>query len=223
MLTVHQLEITIEARTPLALDTYCGSALRGAFFHAFWKRFCSNREASTCTECPLHEACPVASLVAPLRDENPLFRDVPRPYIITSSLTEKKRYEPGETYTFGFTLIGNAARFYPYVVRSFLEMEHHTIGHPLQELQGKRGQFLMRTIHVVHPFTDQRICLWQRGDGQPAKLQLGITADDVATRAKQIASDTLTLNFLSPTRLTDQKKILHQPHFTILALRMAQR
>src|SRR5579862_9539248 len=64
VLTVHQLEVTIEARTPLVLDPYCGSALRGAFFHALWGCFCSNREASTCYDCPLNAACPVSSLVA---------------------------------------------------------------------------------------------------------------------------------------------------------------
>ncbi|HEU5375304.1 MAG TPA: hypothetical protein VFV38_07685, partial [Ktedonobacteraceae bacterium] len=63
MLTIYQLEVTIEATTLLALDTYCGSALRGAFFRALWGRFCSNREATTCYECPLNEACPVSTLV----------------------------------------------------------------------------------------------------------------------------------------------------------------
>jgi len=83
MLVLHQLEITLEATTALALDTYCGSALRGAFFQALWGRFCGNREASTCYECPLNAGCPVSTLVAPLRDEAPRGRDIPRPYIIT--------------------------------------------------------------------------------------------------------------------------------------------
>ena len=67
MLTLHQLEVTIEALTPLALDPYCGSALRGAFFRALWDRFCANHEAETCYACPLHEACPVSSLMSRVR------------------------------------------------------------------------------------------------------------------------------------------------------------
>src|SRR4051812_29938542 len=108
MLTIHQLEVTLEATTPLALDAYCGSALRGAFFRALWGRFCANREAETCYECPLNAACPVSSLVAPLRDEAPRGRDIPRPYIITPLSTEKEQYEPGECCVFSFTLIGDA-------------------------------------------------------------------------------------------------------------------
>src|SRR5258708_6872924 len=105
MFTVHCLDVTVEAATPLALDAYCGSALRGAFFHAIWRRFCTNRESPTCNVCPLIAACPVATLVAPLRDEAPRGRDTPRPYIITPpQQKDAKRYEQGETFSFGFAL-----------------------------------------------------------------------------------------------------------------------
>ncbi len=223
MLTLHQLEITLEAITPLALDTYAGSALRGAFFSALWSRFCTNHEAQTCYECPLNAACPVSSLAAPLRDEAPRGHDLPRPYIITPSYHEKKRFESGETYTFSFTLIGNAAKLYPYVIRTLQEMERHTLGHPLQELHGRRGRFQMSEIDAVHPFTQERICLWQRGTTHPEKLQLGISHDDVRERAKQLSPDSLTINFLSPTRLIQNAQVLRQPRLDVLALRMAQR
>lgn len=223
MLTLYHMEVTIEAITPLALDAYCGSALRGAFFRALWGRFCANHEAEACYECPLHEACPVSSLVAPLRDEAPRGRDVPRPYIITPFAFGKELYEPGETYTFSFTLIGSAAKHYAYVLRAFQEMERASLGHPLQKLQGKRGRFLVREIRATHPFTGQRVCLWQRGDAHPAKLQLGITSDDVAARTQQLSAQSLTIRFLSPTRLIDDGHVLRHPNLSVLALRMAQR
>lgn len=223
MLTLHQLEVTIEATTPLALDAYCGSALRGAFFRALWGRFCANREAETCYECPLNAACPVSSLVAPLRDEAPRGRDVPRPYIITPPYHTKARYEPGEMFTFSFTLIGNAAKLYPYVIRAFQEMERRTLGHPLQELQGRRGSFQVREIQSVYPFTEQRTCLFRRDGARPEKLQFGITAEDIAARASQLAPDVLNIHFLSPTRLIHEQRVLHQPRLDVLVLRMAQR
>lgn len=223
MLTIYQLEVTLEVTTPLALDIYCGSALRGAFFHALWGRFCSNREATTCYECPLNAACPVSSLVAPLRDEAPRGRDVPRPYIITPLSTEKEVYEPGDRYVFGFTLIGNASKLYPYVVRALLEMERSTLGHPVKTAQGKRGRFLLREILAVHPFTQQRVCLWQPGAGQPEKLCLAVTSEDVAARAKHLSPDHQMLRFLSPMRLIANEQVLRQPDFTTLILRMAER
>lgn len=223
MLTVHQLEITLEAQTPLALDIYCGSALRGAFFRALWGRFCPNREAPTCSVCPLHAACPVSALVAPLRDESPRGRDVPRPYIITPQSGSKERYAPGETYTFGLTLIGRASKLYPYVIHALLEMERNTLGHPLRELQGKRGRFRLSTIEAVHPFTQQRVCLWRRGDAQPTRLQFGVTSQDVAEKAKQLPSQSLSLHFVSPTRLVAEEQVIRQPDFSILVQRLAQR
>lgn len=223
MLTVYCLEVVAEAVTPLALDTYCGSALRGAFFRAIWSRFCTNRESPTCNVCPLITACPVASLVAPLRDESVRGRDVPRPYIITPPYKEQQHYEQGEVFTFGFALIGNASKLYPYVIRSFQEMEHNNLGHPLPELQGKRGRFLVREICAHHPLTGVRHTLWERGDTHPGKLQLGITPADVVARAEQLPADHLTIHFLSPTRLVAEERVLRHPDFSTLALRLAQR
>jgi CRISPR-associated endoribonuclease Cas6 len=223
MLTVHCLEVVAEAATPLALDVYCGSALRGAFFRSIWGRFCTNRESPTCDVCPLLAACPVAALVAPLRDEAPRGRDVPRPYVITPPQNEQERYEQGDTFTFGFALIGNAGKLYPYVIRSFQEMERNNLGHPLPELQGKRGRIRIRELHSYHPLTGERQPLWQRGVARPDKLQLCVTSDDVAVRARQLPTDRLTLHFLSPTRLVAGEHILRRPDFHVLALRLAQR
>ena len=139
MFTVHCLEIAAEATTPLSLDKYCGSALRGAFFRAIWKRFCTNRESPTCRDCPLVMVCPVASLVAPLRDEAAHGQDIPRPYVISAPNQVKNRYEQGETFTFDFSLIGTSTKLFPYVIRSFQEMEKSSLGRRLPELQGRRG------------------------------------------------------------------------------------
>lgn len=223
MLTIHQLEITIEATTPLALDPYCGSALRGAFFRALWERFCANHEAETCYACPLNSACPVATLIAPLRDEAPRGRDIPRPYIITPLYTGKERYDPEEVYRFGLSLIGDASKFYPYVLRALLEMEQHTLGHPLKELKGRRGSFRLRKVEAVHPFILQRTCLWQQGAKYPEKLQGGVTVEDVRERASQLSRETLSIHFLSPTRLIAGEHVLRKPDFTALVLRMAER
>ena len=102
-------------------------------------------------------------------------------------------------------------------------MEHNTLGHPLQELKGRRGRFQVNEIYAVHPFTNQHVCLWQRGTVRPEKLQLSITAEDVVARAKQLSPDSLTLRFLSPTRLIHQERVLQKPDLGVLGLRMAQR
>lgn len=69
-LTTTHLLFTVKAVTPLELDAYSGAALRGGFFNAIWYRFCTNKDAPVCSECPLHESCPVSALVAPLREDD---------------------------------------------------------------------------------------------------------------------------------------------------------
>ena len=223
MFTIYCLEIVAEAKTPIALDRYCGSALRGAFFRAIWGRFCTNRESPTCRECPLVTACPVASLVAPLRDEAISGRDVPRPYIIAPPDREPNCYLPGETFNFHLSLVGSSTKFMPYVIRALQEMENSDIGHRLPELGGRRGQFSIREIRAYHPLTGERQILMGQGDTRPQKLQLYITAADVANQAAQIPSDQISLHFLSPTRLIFDDHLVKHPSFRVLASRLAER
>ena len=223
MLTMHFLKMTVKAVTPVSLDPYCGSAIRGAFFHAIWQHFCTNREASTCSECSLVTICPVASLVAPLRDEATRGRDIPRPYILLPPYNERGRYEPEDIFSFSIAIIGNAAKLYPYVMRSFLEMEHSTLGHPLSELKQQRGRFSIQTIHAYHPFTGEQQLLWQKGDKQPDKLWLNVTANDVIQRAEQLSNYHVSIDFLTPIRLVTEGRVLKRPDFRVLVLRLAQR
>jgi hypothetical protein len=223
MLSIHCLEVTVEAITPLALDPYCGSAFRGAFFRSIWGRFCTNREAPTCEECPLLSACPVASLVAPLREESPRGRNMPRPYIIVPPYKESGRYERGERLTFGFTLIGNAAKLYPYVIRTFQEMEQNNIGHPLHELNERRGKICLQAISAFHPITGEKRLLWQRGEKRPEVPRLSVTSDDIAVRADQLPRDHITIHFVSPTRLKADERVQRRPTFSTLVARLAQR
>ena len=95
-LVTHHLLFTTEVITLLEVDDHCGAALRGNFFEAVWRRFCTNKASPTCAECALHSVCPVSALVAPLREESPRGRDIPRPYIILPPLGSARRYEPGE-------------------------------------------------------------------------------------------------------------------------------
>jgi len=92
-LVTHHFLFTTEVVSPLELDEHSGAALRGNFFDAVWTRFCNNKAAPTCADCPLHSMCPVSTLVAPLREENERGRDIPRPYVILPPFGAR-HYEP---------------------------------------------------------------------------------------------------------------------------------
>ena len=236
MLTVHCLQVIAETTTPLVLDEHCGSAIRGAFFHALWGRFCVNHEAATCNVCPLIDACPVASLVAPLREKCVHGPDIPRPYLIfppdrggqkdqedQKDERTERIYEPGARLAFELRLIGTSAKLFPYVIRALQEMEQFGMGRPIPSLKGRRGRFLIREVRAYHPYSGEEQLLWQRGSTLPQRPSLSITHEDIVNRALQLEPDQIRIHFTSPTRLVQAKQFLQSPNFHVLMLRLADR
>ena len=231
MLTIHCLRVVAEAATPLAFDDYTGSAFRGAFVHALMGRFCMNQEAPSCQGCPLLSGCPVATLVTPMREEDTsthvFGNDLPRPFVVLAPHKPEgkmsHRYEPGETFTFGLTLIGTGTRHFPFVFRALQVMEHAGLGHRVRELGGRRGRFLLREVCAYHPFTEQQQVLCQQGEAEAKRLTLAITSDDIAARAQLLSPEQVTLHFVSPTCLIADKQVLQQPACNTLMLRLAER
>lgn len=263
MLCVYCLEVKAQAVTPLRYDEHSGSALRGAFVEALMEKFCMNRAAPSCSVCPLAPGCPVASLVAPVHDEQMKVpgcgEELPRPFTVLSprpslllheanTLSQQEHqqqaksedehphvyqqekelgthYEPGETFSFGLTLLGTTStRLFPFIFGAFQSMEDKGFGRRIQELYGKRGRFHITEVRVYHPFkkNEQQI-LWQQGMAQPKRPLLGITSEDIRLRAQQISSQQITIHFLSPTRLQAEREPLKRPTFHVLALRLAAR
>lgn len=236
MLTIHCLRVVAEATTPLSFDDYTGSAFRGAFFRALMGRFCTNQEAPSCQVCPLISGCPVAALVTPMREEgmnlHGFGNDLPRPFVMWAPQKQEgrtfHRYELGEPFTFGLTLIGKSAKLFPFVLRALQVMEQYGLGRPVRELRGQRGRFLLREVHAYHPFTEQQQVLWQKERAMSFHdpfegTETRITGDDIAARALQLSPEQVALNFLSPTRLVAEKQVLQRPTFSTLMLRLAER
>ena len=149
-LVAHHLHIDATVSVQLELNEHVGAALRGAFFEALWGRFCVNKQAQTCADCPLVNACPVGSLVAPLRDEAPRGRDVPRPYAIRPPVDHARTFTPGEPFSFGLTLFGCRLDLFPYVAMALQLMAQSGIGRRTQENNWRRGRFSVDEIQAIN-------------------------------------------------------------------------
>jgi len=222
-LVTHHFLFTAEVVTPLELNEHSGAALRGNFFEALWRRFCTNKAAATCADCPLHMACPVSALVAPLREECQRGRDIPRPYIILPPLEANKRYEPGEQLMFGLTLFGSIVQLLPYIVLSIDVLEQCGLGRRLKEHDGRRGRFKIRQIESYNPISIERQAIYEAGKPVVGVPTLSVTAADVAARAVTLATERLTINFLTPTRLVDHEEVMHHIVFRPLLQRLLER
>jgi hypothetical protein len=222
-LVTHHLLFRAEVLTPLELDDHSGAALRGSFFEAVWRRFCTNKAAATCADCPLHTMCPVSALVAPLREENPRGRDIPRPYVILPPLGEARRYEPGQSLMFGITLFGNIIQMLPYIVMSIEGLEAHGLGHKIAENSYQRGRFEIKQIESYHPLHGTRQIVYQAGKPLVNVPTLSVTASEVKARAASLPTYEITLNFLTPTRLKDQEQFVRRALFRPLIHRLLER
>jgi len=222
-LVTHHFLFTTEVITPIELDEHSGAALRGNLFEAVWRRFCTNKASPTCAQCPLHTVCPVSALVAPLREEHPRGRDIPRPYIVLPPLDSAKRYEAGQRLTFGLTLFGSIIQLLPYVMLSIELLEVAGLGRKLQEHNGGRGRFRVKKVESYHPFKGERQVIYEAGTPLVETPTLSVTTADVATRAAILSKESITLTFLTPIRLVDQEQVLHHIEFRPLMQRLLQR
>jgi hypothetical protein len=226
-LTIHQLRFTLEATEPLELEQQPGSSLRGAIFHALLRRFCALPQQPECSSCQLIQTCPVAALVAPLRDETPRGRDVPRPFVLRPPLVAAQqnglRLVSGQRCTFELALIGGAAKLFPYVVLSAQVMESNGLGRPLRANSGRRGRFIVAQIDAEDGFNNQVQRLYIRGEQQVQTPTFAATEEQVADRATSLPADRLMVRFLTPTRLISDGKLVRTPDPAILTRRLAER
>lgn len=112
----YHFNFTVE--TPLKLDFYSGSALRGVFGKALKKISCMTK-LSNCAECFLYRTCPyttVFEMPPPAQHKLQKFSQIPNPYIIEPPALGTKIYRSGDTLTFSMILIGAAINQLPLII-----------------------------------------------------------------------------------------------------------
>ncbi len=222
-LVAHHLHVHATVTEQLELNEHAGAALRGAFFEALWGRFCVNKQAPTCADCPLVNACPVSSLVAPLRNEAPRGRDVPRPYAIRPPVEHARTLKCGDQFSFGLTLFGCRLDLFPYVAMALQLMIQSGIGRRTQENNWRRGRFTVDEIQAVNLLSGETKLVQASGSNRVIVPDLPTTWVDAEALAAMLPSDRVTLHFLTPLRLTDQNKLVKHSLLRPLIERLLER
>ena len=97
------------------------------------------------------------------------------------------------------------------------------LGQRLPEQNGRRGTFAIERIESYHPFTGERQLLYEKGRSKGGAPTISVTAADVARRAASLSRERLTCAFLTPTRLRHDDRLVRQPEFQPLVLRLLER
>ena len=216
---IYQLRVEVETVAPVELSAYPGSALRGALVQALLDTHCTNKAAPSCTVCPLVRICPVSALVAPMRDESPRGRDVPRPFAITPPVLGEARLEPGGRWSFGLTLFGSAAALFPYVVLSRPRLEANGLG--LRDEAGRRGRVAVRRIASLGGAGETT--LYSAGAARIAAPAASDARARIGARAASLPGDALTLRLTTPMRLVAEGTVQREVRPAVLVHRILER
>lgn len=231
--TIHHLCFTAEVETTIEMDAFKGSALRGAWQSHLRTLYC----AETGQTDPLHQAmCPVCFLLSRETGSG----DDRRPYAFAPPLTRQTSFRPGERFDFGISLFGQTIQFLPYLVLAVGQMgQHQGLGrpiHPRDDGRGagggdgtRRGTFRLARITEVNPLSRQEGVLLAEGDSKVHMPTLPITEGMVADSARNLADSLpaagcqLTIEFLTPTRIVHDNRLVHGPDFAPFFARLLDR
>lgn len=224
--TAHHLRFTVEVQTPLELPPYKGPALRGALFGALRAHYCPAQGDPG----PEHSAiCPVCWLMAREELEAERGKDVPRLYTLEPPLREWTRLEPGETFSFGITLFAQAVNLFPYLILAVPEMGRIGVGQKLAENGYRRGRFALQRVEAVNLLTGEIQTILAAGENVVQVPELPVTEVEVRGAASYLAGElhqnggTLSITYLTPTRITHQKHLAKEPTFSPLFHRLLER
>jgi hypothetical protein len=219
--TIHHLRFTAEVETTIVMDAFKGSALRGAWQSHLRTLYCAQNEDAD----PLHQAmCPVCFLLSRETGSG----DDRRPYAFEPPLTPQTTFAPGERFSFGISLFGQTVQFLPYLVLAVGQMGHSQgLGHPVH---GRwRGTFRLVSIEEVNPLSGQRGVLLEEGGTMVQMPAMPVTPEQVAGESERLAASLaangslLAIIFLTPTRIIEDGRLVHQPHFAPLFTRLVER
>lgn len=241
-LTAHHLRFKLKVDTPIELDRHQGAALRGMLFNALRGPkhnpalgFCTQRHLSTCAECALVAACPVAGLVSTLDPRSERGRDLPRPYAIVPPRLPQPRYEPGEIFNFGLTLFGQALSLFPYVVMALRQAGPGGLGKKIPQPENgrrfQRGKFIVQAAETINLFTGEVQDILEPDSTMVQQPNLPVTHTQIMALSRQWLESgidpnipmNLAISFETPTRLVERKQLLKTPIFTSLFHRLLDR
>lgn len=226
-LTVHQLHFTVQAETTIQLDTFKGSALRGAWQTHLRSLYCAEWD----NHDPLHQnLCPVCYLLSRETGTG----NIRRPYSFIPPIIAPNTFNPGERFSFAVNIFGDAERFIPYIVLAVGQMgQHQGLGKKIHraksaargKAQWERGKFKLATISAVNPIIGEKQTVLAEGDSMVQMPAIPVTHAQIIARAETAipADGRITLDFLTPTRIIHHKKLAHHPEFAPLFSRILSR
>lgn len=199
-----------------------GSILRGAFGSSLKRLVCFTDKSTDCDLCILKDKCAYTLIFNPI-DINPVkrLRNVPRGYVIKPPLEKTTEYTVDNPLLFEMILAGDRINYLPYVIVTLIELGKFGIGL-------NRGRFTLKDLSVLKDGISES--LYDSDTNTIKNIQLTITGSEILQEVAKINKHTITLQFLTPTRIkynpTGEKgksEVVRVPEFHHIIRRLRDR
>jgi len=211
----QKYRFTIEAVETLSLPYYKGSTFRGGFGSTFKRIVCALKKKE-CIECMLSAKCIYAYVFETTPYENSdimgmkKYEKIPHPFIIEPPIDTSRIYEAGELVAFSLILIGKATEYLPYFIYTFDELGKIGIGK-------YRGKYTLKRVEIngeVQYSSENKTIKYI--DNQ----NISLPEDFLFGRYSE---KTITLQFLTPVRISYQRRLTGDLRFHILIRNLLRR
>ncbi len=205
---VGKFTFRLRALSDLHLPAYKGSTLRGGFGHALKQVTCALKRQE-CSQCLLRDRCVYLYLfeTPPPADTQMmrLYPAAPHPFVIEPPLNDARVVPQGETLEFGLVLVGRALDHLAYFVYAFIALGEKGLGRD-------RGKFALEQI--IAESADGPVTIYQGARRLLSHTPAFPTREVMQGRCDELAEiDGLSLNFLTPTRIRSDERLVEQPEF----------
>ena len=195
-LPVHRYQFNCRVTSPLNLNFYSGSMLRGAFGKALRKLACVTH-MQDCKSCLLYRQCAYPRLFetpVPLQAQYQNLSQIPSPIVIEPPAMGSKVLNKGDVFTFNMVLIGQALDYLPLIIFAWQQAFKTGLGTTYTQ---------MELVNVVFE-PEQTVAQIIYTNGTEAQLiPAPVFAQPVIASTHQ-----LKLQFLTPLRIQQKGQIL---------------
>lgn len=198
-----KVKFNLVAEEPMILPEVKTSMFRGGFGHIFKNFNCANRLAKSCTDCLLKDTCTYTYIFA---DSGSSAK--PKPYVLYANDSTTRFFRKGDFFTFELLLFGQAIKYLPHFIFSFIEL-------------GKRGISKSRNKFIIHSVQDIKgTTLFENN-----KLFASAPVETVLLNNTEsfLNSQVVSLNFITPLRLTNFGDLVVNPTFEMLIKAITRR
>jgi hypothetical protein len=143
--------------------------------------------------------------------------NIPRPFVLDPPLDGRTRYRCGDRLEVGLVLLGRAIHFLPYFLVAFQALGQAGLG-------ATRGRFTVEELHAVHPLSGAEALVYKMGQQFRGDTDLTIGFPEAREAgARMPVQDEIILQFLTPTRLVDNERLVAKPDFSVLIRSLLRR